>query len=100
MPNLTQTLKDAAVRFDERVLRNGGRRLRDANTDKRSTRTLRNSAGSHQEWFELVPTTELKRLCDLHGSDKGSTGESPTPYPWAPHSYADVYAMLFEHCRD
>lgn len=41
----------------------------------------------------------LARLCDHHGSDKGSRGAAPRPYPWPPHSYTDFYALLFDHCR-
>lgn len=39
-------------------------------------------------------------LCDRYGSDKGSLTTGPHPYPWAPHTYADVYFRLFGHCRN
>lgn len=42
----------------------------------------------------------LHSLCDKWGSDKGSM---PTfgdrVYRWPPHTYADLYASLFDHCR-
>lgn len=41
----------------------------------------------------------LRRLFDLYGSDKGSEATAPRPYPWEPHTYAEVYASLFSHCR-
>jgi hypothetical protein len=37
----------------------------------------------------------LNRLCDLHGSDKGSEVFSTDVYWWMPHTYTKVYALLF-----
>ncbi len=51
------------------------------------------------EWCYSQQPHDLQELCDLHGSDKGSRGDRPTPYPWRPHNYADLYAQLFDHCR-
>lgn len=44
--------------------------------------------------------SELSRLCELHGSDKGRINQSPAPYSWPSHNYADFYEMLFAHCRN
>jgi hypothetical protein len=41
----------------------------------------------------------LSKLCDQYGSDKGEIVSSGHPYPWPSHTYADFYAMLFDHCR-
>ena len=38
---------------------------------------------------------ELARLCDLYGSDKGEIATSGHPYPWASHSYSDLYELMF-----
>lgn len=38
-------------------------------------------------------------LCDHYGSDKGTRSAGPHPYGHPPHTYADFYATLFEHCR-
>jgi len=43
--------------------------------------------------------SELSRLCDFYGSDKGESNSEDNPYPWPSHTYADFYAMLFGHCR-
>jgi hypothetical protein len=45
------------------------------------------------------PANPIARLCDQHGSDKGSLHAGPHPYPWAPHSYADIYDLLFRPLR-
>lgn len=43
---------------------------------------------------------ELPALCEKYGSDKGWADETrPRPYPWPPHTYADYYGRLFDHCR-
>jgi hypothetical protein len=52
-----------------------------------------------EEWHHPQTPHLLAHLCDLHGSDKGTGDGVATPYPWPAHSYADVYAQLFEHCR-
>lgn len=44
--------------------------------------------------------SELSRLCDLYGSDKGHVATGPTPYSWPSHNYADFYEMIFGHCRN
>lgn len=42
---------------------------------------------------------EIARLCGVHGSDKGDAGEGVRPFPWRPHTYADVYELLFRPRR-
>lgn len=62
----------------------------------------RQSLAADRRWEVLMEAGAdpgIARLCDLYGSDKGSLGAGPRPYPWAPHSYADVYALLFRPLR-
>jgi hypothetical protein len=42
----------------------------------------------------------LASLCDKYGSDKGTEGRGPTPYPWPAHTYVRLYEQLFAHCRE
>jgi hypothetical protein len=42
----------------------------------------------------------LARLCDEHGSDKGTLRLDGHPYPWPAHTKTDYYSYLFSHCRD
>lgn len=52
-----------------------------------------------QEWHHRSAPHLLASLCDFYGSDKGSCGAVETPYPWPAHTYVDLYAQLFDHCR-
>jgi hypothetical protein len=66
-------------------------------------RSLQRAVAECQQWqacgIVTAPRT-LHELCDRWGSDKGSINlEGPHPYPWPPHTYADFYSQLFEHCR-
>jgi SAM-dependent methyltransferase len=36
----------------------------------------------------------LVELFTQYGSDKGWVGDAPTPWPWPPHNYADIYELL------
>lgn len=46
---------------------------------------------------------ELNFLCDKYGSDKGSNfdiaNNSIHPYSWLPHTYTDIYEVLFKDIR-
>ena len=46
---------------------------------------------------------ELALLCDKYGSDKGSVyfeqSKSLHAYPWFPHTYTDIYEVLFGNIR-
>jgi hypothetical protein len=42
----------------------------------------------------------LASLCDKYGSDKGTEGRGPTPYPWPAHTYVRFYEQIFSHCRE
>jgi hypothetical protein len=39
-------------------------------------------------------SSEIAALCDRHGSDKGEVSGA-NPYPWASHTYAELYEILF-----
>ena len=41
----------------------------------------------------------LDNLADKYGSDKGGASTN-RPFPWPPHTYTQVYARLFNHCRE
>lgn len=43
--------------------------------------------------------SELTRLCDLHGSDKGEIDSNGNPYPWPSHTYTDFYELIFGQKR-
>jgi hypothetical protein len=44
---------------------------------------------------------DIARLCDLHGSDKGTAVEFAShPFSWTPHTYADFYEFMFSRTRD
>lgn len=44
--------------------------------------------------------SELNRLSDLYGSDKGECDSRNNPYPWPSHNYADYYCSLFRLAKD
>jgi hypothetical protein len=45
-------------------------------------------------------SNELSILCDIYGSDKGSTYGGGTYYEWFAHTYTPIYEMLFQCLRD
>lgn len=51
--------------------------------------------------YNVKKPTLLAELCDLYGSDKGTADldAKNRPYGWPPHSYVDLYSMIFDHCR-
>jgi hypothetical protein len=51
-------------------------------------------------YYQKNMQSELSRLCDKHGSDKGEIVATGHPYGWPSHSYTDLYEGLFDHCRD
>jgi len=51
-------------------------------------------------YYQKDMNSELSRLCDLYGSDKGEIESHGHPYPWKSHTYADYYSNLFLNCRD
>ena len=42
---------------------------------------------------------EIALLCDKYGSDKGSFKEGNHPYCWRPHTYSQVYEVMFREKR-
>lgn len=91
---LSDTLVQTRIRQPIDWLRS--RRLR--SQEERQLRSLEAQVDM-SIWFQQERSMLLHGLFDLYGSDKGSViGGSPY-YPWLPHSYADVYSTLFDHCR-
>lgn len=54
---------------------------------------------SYTSYYGKDVNSELSRLCDIYGSDKGSINQDGHPYPWPAHTYADYYSRLFDHCK-
>lgn len=77
------------------------RALRTAVFAGRERAQLRSLSAEHDHslWYQQNTSTLLHELLDHYGSDKGSCFEASPYYPWRPHSYANVYASLLEHCR-
>ena len=52
--------------------------------------------------FSLVyaknENSQINKLCDAYGTDKGESKKDNHPYEWESHNYADLYEMLFR-CR-
>src|SRR5687768_5083616 len=51
---------------------------------------LRTMGGRFSTYYASGSKGELSRLCDLYGSDKGTTGRTKR-YRWEAHTYADYY---------
>ena len=43
--------------------------------------------------------SDLARLCDEYGTDKGELTPDSNPYPWASHNYSDFYELIFSSRR-
>lgn len=68
------------------------------------SRALKKHLKNHQDYsieimYKRDSRSELAKLCDLYGSDKGSLSNGPHPYPWTPHSYSDYYEIIFAPIR-
>jgi hypothetical protein len=91
-------LRDARART---ILRQPVDWLRSSQLRFREARELRSLKAQVDMsiWFQQERSMLLHELFDLYGSDKGSAVGGSPHYPWAPHSYADIYSTLFDHCR-
>ncbi len=52
--------------------------------------------------FDVSDCAELSMLCDKYGSDKGSLIQNIDehhPYNWHPHTYTDIYSLLFKNIK-
>lgn len=45
---------------------------------------------------KLNSNPDIASLCDKYGSDKGSLETVGRHYNWSPHSYSEIYTILFE----
>jgi hypothetical protein len=50
-------------------------------------------------FYSNNPDNELVNLFQKHGSDKGASRLSGLPYPWPPHTYADLYDSMWSKMR-
>ena len=65
-----------------------------------SKKNLKNNQGySIEIVYQRDNHSELAKLCDYYGSDKGSLSKGPHSYPWVPHTYSDYYEMIFAPVR-
>ena len=55
--------------------------------------------GNFNVFYPLVDKT-FEILCDLYGTDKGSSGNPKTELPWPSHNYSDFYTKLFKEERN
>ena len=44
--------------------------------------------------------SELAKLCDLYGTDKGEISSIGNPYSWQSHTYTDFYELIFFPIRN
>ena len=49
--------------------------------------------------YYIKPESALNKLFSRYGSDKGSLSEKNHCNQWIAHTYADIYELLFAHCR-
>lgn len=49
--------------------------------------------------FVTAREPRLRALFTQHGSDKGWSSDVPTPWPWPPHNYAEVYELVLGPLR-
>jgi hypothetical protein len=92
-------MSKVTVQIEEAVLNEAMRLYRDSYTSR-----MLNTLESDLEYkfsthYNKNNECLLARLCEQYGSDKGGIKNEGLPYPWAPHTYADLYSRLFEHCR-
>lgn len=45
------------------------------------------------------PKSDLARLCDEYGTDKGELTPGSNPYSWPSHNYSDFYELVFSSRR-
>lgn len=50
--------------------------------------------------YNQNPNSDLAKLCDEHGTDKGELSPDSNPYPWASHNYSDFYELIFSSRRN
>jgi hypothetical protein len=94
-------------RFFTSALSVGGNKMSQASPVQSVADSLAPRLSDFQGQFEYrfvvnylkKPSNILAQLCEKHGSDKGALKPTGHPYPWEPMTYADLYLLLFHHCR-
>lgn len=51
-------------------------------------------------FYDKDISSEMAKLCDKYGSDKGSLTPKSNHYKWLAHSYTDFYSRMYSHCRN
>ena len=56
---------------------------------------------NYRTYYNKKGAEELAKLCDLHGCDNGYYDLNKRVFykNWHPHTYADFYSNLFDHCK-
>lgn len=97
--HVSEELRRLARRVDGRMLFGLLARGRERVLEFQGARSWR-SLALRSTWYQKQAAQELTFLFDRYGSDKSSLSKRSEIYPWDPHTYAQVYASLFEHCRE
>ena len=50
-------------------------------------------------YYAKNENSQINKLCDHYGTDKGESNKENNPYWWESHNYADLYEMLFRCSR-
>ena len=50
--------------------------------------------------YQKNHNSNINKLCDTYGSDKGEVNPSGNPYSWNSHNYADFYSLIFSLRRN
>lgn len=50
--------------------------------------------------FQIGGPAAFAELSDRYGSDKGSLASTGQSYDWPPHTYSNLYSLMFDPCRD
>lgn len=95
------TLKKMLVRIDAACTSGQGLRWYRDRVAKCSQADLVTRMGLHtfRTDYPHRSLSTFATLCDKYGSDKGTRSPGPHPYGHSPHTYADFYSSLFDHCR-
>ena len=93
-------LKQFVEKLDSAVMNGRLRRAAQPLYERVERRSLRKRNPFCMEiMYRKNNSSELSRLCNLYGSDKGDLKSEDHLWPWPAHTYADFYEMLFEQKR-
>jgi len=72
---------------------------RQSHKERDLRRALSRKGVPQQVSFQAGVAGQLAELFWRYGSDKDAPFGTESPFPWPTHTYASVYAQLFDHCR-